>query len=157
MVIVNSLWSSYAIWWRRFWSRLVQVLTCCLFCVKSVLFCVKPLPESLLTYCQFHPWELTAILNQNTVMSLFEAPGAKTLSRALLFHVILCAMGALVECYIWLLEQAQTSKTGCCGHCSDLEQRMLCLNNVFVYGFHKVCVRSAGCFYCMGSLLFCDN
>ena len=39
----------------------------------------------------------------------------------------------------------------------DLEQRMSCLNNVFVYGFRKVRISRARRFYCVGALLFCDN
>ena len=35
----------------------------------------------------------------HTVLSLLEAPGAKTLSRVLLFHVILHVIGALIGCY----------------------------------------------------------
>ena len=58
---------------------------------------------------------------------------------------ILCAMGALIECYIWLLEQARTRKTGCRGRHDDVEEQMSCLNNVFVYGFCKVRIRSARC------------
>ena len=34
---------------------------------------------------------------------------------------------------------------------------MSCLNYVSVYGFHHVLIRSAGCFYFVGDLLFCDN
>ena len=34
---------------------------------------------------------------------------------------------------------------------------MLCLNNVFVYGFRQVIIRSARRFYFVGALLFCDN
>ena len=53
--------------------------------------------------------------------------------------------------------QAHTSKTGCPGcHC-DLEQHILCLNYVFVYGFRQVLVKSAGRFYFVGALLLCDN
>ena len=68
-------------------------------------------------------------------MSLFEAPGAMILSRELIFRAILCAMGALIECYspMRLLKQARTSKTGCRGRHGDLQQQMSCLNNVFVY------------------------
>ena len=34
---------------------------------------------------------------------------------------------------------------------------MSCLNDVFVYGFIKVHIRSTQCFYFVGVLLFCDN
>ena len=34
---------------------------------------------------------------------------------------------------------------------------MSCLNYVFVYGFHQVLIRSAGRFYFVRALLFCDN
>ena len=77
-------------------------------------------------------------------MSLFEAPGAKTLSKVLLFRAILCAMGRLYSViHIWLLKLAQTSKTGCPGRHCDLEQQMSCLNNVFVYGLRKKFVLEA--------------
>ena len=50
-----------------------------------------------------------------------------------------------------------TSKTGCRGcHC-DIEQHMSCLNYVFVYGFRQVLIRSAGRFYFVGVVLFCEN
>ena len=53
--------------------------------------------------------------------------------------------------------QAHTSKTGCCGWHCDLEQYMSCLRSVFMYGFCQVLIRSAGRFYFVGALLFCDN
>ena len=53
--------------------------------------------------------------------------------------------------------QANTNKTGCRGcHC-DLEQHMSCLNYAFVYAFRQVPIRSTGCFYFVGALLFCDD
>ena len=53
--------------------------------------------------------------------------------------------------------EAHTSNTGCRAcHC-DLEQHMLCLNYVFLYGFHQVLIRSAGHFYFVGARQFCDN
>ena len=46
---------------------------------------------------------------------------------------------------------------GCRGLHGDLEQQKSCSNFVFVYGFRKVRIRSALCFYCVWLLLFCDN
>ena len=52
---------------------------------------------------------------------------------------------------------AHTSKTGCRGWQFDLEQHILCLNYVGVYGFRQVLIRNARRFNFVGALLYCDN
>ena len=42
------------LWWLWSWSALVQLLT-------SHLFSAKPIPESMLTYCQLDPQEQTSM------------------------------------------------------------------------------------------------
>ena len=96
---------------------------------------------------------------RNAVLSLLEAPGEKTPPTALLFCAICASWGALILC-CWHMEiymSPQQKKPGCRGcHCY-LKQHMSWLNYVSVYGFHQVLIRSAGRFYFVGALLFCDN
>ena len=64
-----------------------------------------------------------------TVMSLLEAPCAKTSWRALLFHAILGITGALIVCFdIWRFKQVNNSEAGFGGHHCDFEQHVTCLN-----------------------------
>ena len=63
-----------------------------------------------------------------TVMSLLEAPCAKTSWRALLFRAILGITGALIVCFdIWWFKQVNNSETGFSGHHCDFEQHVPCL------------------------------
>ena len=50
--LVNSLGSSHSMWWRTFWSRLVQVMA-------WDLFSAKPLAQTILNYCPLNPREPT--------------------------------------------------------------------------------------------------
>ena len=66
--------------------------------------------------------------NANTVMSLLEAPCAKTSWKALLFGAILGITGALIVCFkIWWFKQANNSETGFGGHHCDFELHVPCL------------------------------
>ena len=63
-----------------------------------------------------------------TVMSLLEAPCAKTSWRALLFRAILGITGALIVCFdIWRFKQVNNSETGFGVHHCDFEQHVPCL------------------------------
>ena len=63
-----------------------------------------------------------------TVMSLLEAPCAKTSWRALLFRAILGITGPLIMCFdIWGFKQFNNSETGFDGHHCDFEQHVPCL------------------------------
>ena len=63
-----------------------------------------------------------------TVMSLLEAPCAKTSWRALLFRTILGITGALIVCFdIWWFKQVNNSETGFSGHHCDFGQHVPCL------------------------------
>ena len=92
--------------------------------------------------------------NQNyaicTVMSLLEAPCAKTSWRALLFRTILGITGALIVCFDnWWFKQANNSETCFGGHHCDFEQHVPCLA---VY----VCMNSEWSSYLRHpALLFC--
>ena len=67
-------------------------------------------------------------LKSNTVMSLLEAPCAKTSWRALLFRTILGITGALIVCFdIWWFKQVNNSETGFSSHHCDFEQHVPCL------------------------------
>ena len=64
----------------------------------------------------------------STVMSLLEAPCAKTSWRALLFRAILGITGALIVCFdIWRFKQVNNSETGFGVHHCDFEQHVPCL------------------------------
>ena len=72
-----------------------------------------------------------------TVVSLLEAPCAKTSWRALLFRAILGIMGAVILCFdIWWFKQVNNSKTGFDGHHCDFGQHVpyltvhVCINYV---------------------------
>ena len=67
-------------------------------------------------------------VSTNTVMSLLEAPCAKTSWRALLFRTILGITGALIVCFdIWWFKQVNNSETGFSGHHCDFGQHVPCL------------------------------
>ena len=85
-----------------------------------------------------------------TVMSLLEAPCAKTSWRALLFRTILGITGALIVCFDnWWFKQANNSETCFGGHHCDFEQHVPCLA---VY----VCMNSEWSSYLRRpALLFC--
>ena len=51
---VNSLWPSNTVWWLWSWSALPQLLA-------YHLFNAKPIPGSMLTYCQLGPQEQTSM------------------------------------------------------------------------------------------------
>ena len=75
-----------------------------------------------------------------TVVSLFEAPCAKTW-RALLFRAIIGLTGALIVCLdIWRFKQANNSETAFGGHHRDFEQHVPFL------AVH-VCMKSLKCSY----------
>ena len=88
--------------------------------------------------------------NVITVMSLLEAPCAKTSWRALLFRTILGITGALIVCFDnWWFKQANNSETCFGGHHCDFEQHVPCLA---VY----VCMNSEWSSYLRRpALLFC--
>ena len=68
------------------------------------------------------------LVSWNTVMSLLEAPCAKTSWRALLFRTILGITGALIVCFdIWWFKQVNNSETGFSGHHCDFGQHVSCL------------------------------
>ena len=72
-----------------------------------------------------------------TVMSLLEAPCAKTPWRVLLFRAILGIMGVPIVCFdICQFKQANNRETGFGGHRCDFEQHLPCLTG-------HVCVNSA--------------
>ena len=63
-----------------------------------------------------------------TVMSLLEAPCAKTSWRALLFRATLGIAGALKVCFdIWRFKQVNNSEKGLDGHHCYFEQHVSCL------------------------------
>ena len=73
----------------------------------------------------------------DTVVSLLEAPCAKTSWRALLFRAILDIMGAVIVCFdIWWFKQVNNSKTGFDGHHCGFGQHVpyltvhVCINYV---------------------------
>ena len=79
-------------------------------------------------------WELTS---KHTVMSLLEAPCAKTSWRALLFRAILGITRALIVCFdTSRFKQANNSETGYGGHHCDFGQHVpwlsvhVCMNSV---------------------------
>ena len=64
----------------------------------------------------------------STVMSLLEAPCAKTSWKALLFRAILGITGALTACFVmWWFKQVNNRGTGFGGHHCDFEQHVSCL------------------------------
>ena len=80
--------------------------------------CINNLKYWIYGYCCIHI----------TVMSLLEAPRAKTSWRVLLFRAILGITGALIVCIdIWRFKQANNSETGFGGHHCDVEQHAPCL------------------------------
>ena len=89
-------------------------------------------------------------LIEYTVMSLLEAPCAKTSWRALLFRTILGITGALIVCFDnWWFKQPNNSETCFGGHYCDFEQHVPCLA---VY----VCMNSEWSSYLRRpALLFC--
>ena len=63
-----------------------------------------------------------------TVMSLLEAPCAKTSWRAFLFRAVFGITGALIVCFdIWRFKQAKNSEAGFGGHHCDFDQHVMCL------------------------------
>ena len=63
-----------------------------------------------------------------TVMSILEAPCAKTTWRALLFRAIFVITGALLVCFdIWRFKQPQNNEAGSGGHHRDFEQHVPCV------------------------------
>ena len=48
---------------------------------------------------------LVFVVTWNTVLYVLEAPGGETQSRALVFHSILCVVGALIVCYRHIIFQ----------------------------------------------------
>ena len=67
-------------------------------------------------------------LSFHAIMSLLEAPCAKTSWRALLFHAIFAITRALIVCFdIWRFKQANNSETCFGGHHCDFDQHVPCL------------------------------
>ena len=94
--------------------------------------------------------DIQSSLIPHTVMSLLEAPCAKTSWRALLFRTIMGITGALIVCFDnWWFKQANNSETCFGGHHCDFEQHVPCLA---VY----VCMNSEWSSYLRRpALLFC--
>ena len=93
-----------------------------------------------------------------TVLSLLEAPCAKTSWRALLLRAILGIMGALLVCIdIWQFKKSQQQWNRFWWPPLWFWATRAMFNCACVYEFCKVRIRGVWHFYFVGVLLFCDN
>ena len=93
--------------------------------VKFTRYCLTQWISKLLGIFEIHRVIQYLV---NTVMSLLEAPCAKTSWRALLFRTILGITGAVIVCFdIWWFKQVNNSETGFSSHHCDFEQHVPCL------------------------------
>ena len=113
-------------------------MICCLIYITAIVhFSCAIWTTQLLNLLNICACIVDPILYVRTVMSLLEAPCAKTLSRALLFRVVLCVVGALIMCYSpiivettlatsWATQAVCITNKPCCRDCHcNIEQHIL--------------------------------